>query len=118
MKSIRRRTFLANSIAAAVGTLGLSSCSNKQNLARTDSSIKPLSSGKTMLYPCRRAFFYTRPVLLSPTLNGLLVAFAGSPFGLLTPLEKQYSIILGISLFLSIPHSHPLLDTFLAFAGF
>lgn len=36
-----------------------------------------------MVRPLRRAFFYTRPVLLTPPDNGLFVAFAGSTFGFL-----------------------------------
>ena len=47
---------------------------------RTSCSIKPLSSEKTMLHPCRSVFFYTRPIAFSSTSNGLFVAFVGPTF--------------------------------------
>src|SRR4030042_1634379 len=47
-------------------------------------SIKPLSSGKTMLRPVSLAFFYTRPVFPLPICDGSFVAFSRPSFGLLT----------------------------------
>ena len=49
----------------------------------TSWSINPLSSRKTMLRPCRRAFFYMRPPFAPPALDFRFVAFAGAPLGFL-----------------------------------
>ena len=50
---------------------------------RTGWSMKPLSSTKTMLRPSRRAFFYMRPALSTPALDGFVVALASAALGLL-----------------------------------
>ena len=56
-------------------------------------SIKPVSSRKTRVRPLRRAFFYTRPVLLTPPGDGFFVAFACPPFGFLaTPADAPQHV--------------------------
>src|SRR3990172_5816090 len=50
--------------------------------------MKPVSSRKTMLRPCLRAFFYMGPTLRAPAFDLLFVALAGPPLGLLaTPTD-------------------------------
>ena len=50
----------------------------------TGCSMKPVSSTKTMLRPLFCAFFYPRPILLSPIGDGRFVSLAGPTFGFLT----------------------------------
>jgi hypothetical protein len=45
--------------------------------------MKPDSSSKTIERLLRRAFFYTRPILAAPLVDGRLIVLSGTSFWLL-----------------------------------
>jgi len=47
-------------------------------------SIKRLSSRNTIVLPLLRAFFYTWPILLSPSCDGIFITLSGTFFRFLT----------------------------------